>query len=146
MDEDYARAEDVWETFSMSSMREYHDLYLNTDTLLLANVFENFRNMALEKFKVDPCHYVTATSMFYDALLKTLNAELELVSDPEMYDFIERGKRGGVSSIMKRYAVANNKHMGDQYDPGKPSSYIFYPDANSLYCWAMLQLLPVGGF
>ena len=84
--------------------------------------------------------------MFYDALLKTSEVELELVSDPEMFDFIERGKRGGVSSIMKRYAKANNRHMGDLYDPSKPSSYIFYPDANSLYCWPMLQALPVGGF
>ena len=90
-DKDLAHAKDVWETFEMSSMREYHDLYLKTDTLLLADVFENFRNMALEKFQVDPCHYVTAPSMFCDALLKTSNAQLELVSDPEMYDFIERG-------------------------------------------------------
>ena len=127
-------------------MREYHDLYLKTDALLLADVFENFRDMALEHFKVDPCHYVTAPGMFYDALLKTSEVELELVSDPEMYDFVERAKRGGVSSIEKRYAKANNKHMGGLYDPSVPPSYIFYPDANSLYCWPMLQPLPVGGF
>ena len=83
--------------------------------------------------------------MFFDALLKTSEVELELISDPEMYDFVERAKRGGVSSIMKRHAVANNKHMGDRYDPSKTSSYIFYPDANSL-CWPMLQPLPVRGF
>ena len=118
----------------MKSMREYHDLYLKTDVLLLADVFENFRDMALEYFKVDPCHFVTAPAMFFDALLKMSDVELELVSDPEMYDFVERAKRGGVSLIMKRYAAANNKHMGDRHDPGKPSSYIFYPDANSLYC------------
>ena len=143
---DYAHAKDVWKTFGMTTMREYHDLYLKTDVLLLTDVFENFRDMALEHFGVDPCHYVTAPGMFYDALLKTSKVELELVSDSEMYDFIERGKRGGVSSIMKRYAEANNRHMGDRYDPSKPSSYIFYPDANSLYCWPMLQDLPVGGF
>ena len=145
-DADYIHAEDVWKTFEMSTMREYHDLYLKTDVLLLADVFENFRDMALEHFKVDPCHYVTAPGMFYDALLKTSDVELELVSDSEMYDFVERAKRGGVSSIMKRYAAVNNKHMGDAFDPSKSSSYIFYPDANSLYCWPMLQPLPVGGF
>ena len=145
-DSEYAHAKDVWKTFGMSTMREYHDLYLKTDVLLLADVFENFRSMALEHFKVDPCHYVTAPGMFYDALLKTSDVGLELISDPEMFDFIERGKRGGVSSIMKRYAEANNKHMGDRYDQSKPSSYIFYPNANSLYCWPMLQPLPVGGF
>ena len=145
-DAEYAHAKDVWKTFEMKSMREYHDLYLKTDVLLLADVFENFLDMALEHFKVDPCHYVTAPAMFFDALLKMSDVELELISDPEMYDFVERAKRGGVSSIMKRYAEANNKHMGDRYDPSKPSSYIFYPDANSLYCWPMLQPLPVGGF
>ena len=145
-DADFAHAEDVWKTFGMSTMCEYHDLYLKTDVLLLADVFENFRDMALEHFKVDPCHYVTAPGMFYHALLKMSDVNLELVSDLEMYDFIERGKRGRVSSIMKRYAEANNRHMGDRYDPSKPSSYIFYPDANSLYCWPMLQPLTVGGF
>ena len=145
-DAEYAHAKDVWKTFGMSTMREYHDLYLKTDVLLLADVFENFLDMALEHFKVDPCHYVTAPGMFYDALLKMSDVELELISDPEMYDCVERARRGGVSSIMKRHAVANNKHMGDRYDPSEPSSYIFYPDANSLYCWPMLQPLPVGGF
>ena len=145
-DADYAHAKDVWKTFEMKSMREYHDLYLKTDVLLLADVFENFRDMALEHFKVDPCHYMTAPAMFFDALLKTSDVELELISDPEMYDFVERAKRGEVSSIMKRHAVANNKHMGDRHDPSKPSSYIFYPDANSLYCWPMMQPLPIGGF
>ena len=145
-DEDYQHAKRVWREFAMASMREYHDLYLKTDALLLADVFENFRNMALEHFEVDPCHYLTAPSMFYDALLKMTCVELELVSDREMSDFIERGKRGGVSTVMRRHAEANNKYMGDKFDPSKPSSYILYPDANSLYCWQMLQPLPVGNF
>ena len=145
-DEDYAHANRVWTTFGMSSMREYHDLYLKTDALLLANVFENFRDMALEHFEVDACHYLTAPSMFYDALLKMTRVELELVSDLEMSDFIERGKRGGVSTVMRRHAEANNKYMGEKFDPSKPPSFILYPDANSLYCWPMLQPLPVGNF
>ena len=145
-EEDYEHAGQVWKTFRMRSMREYHDLYLKTDALLLADVFENLRNMALEHFKVDPCHYVTAPGMFYDALLKMTDVELDLISDSEMYDFIERGKSGGVSTVMKRYAAANNRYMGGQYDPSIPSSFIFYPDANSLYCWPMLQPLPVSGF
>ena len=83
---DYAHAKDVWKTLEMKSMREYHDLYLKTDVLLLADVFENFRDMALEHFKVDPCHYVTAPAMLFDALLKMSDVELELISDPEMYN------------------------------------------------------------
>ena len=145
-DEDYDHAKRVWSTFGMKTMREYHDLYLKTDALLLADVFENFRDMALKHFEVDPCHYLTAPSMFYDALLKMTRVELELVSDLEMFDFIERGKRGGVNTVMRRHAEANNKYMGDKFDPSKPSSFILYPDANSLYCWPMLQPLPVGNF
>ena len=91
-DEDYTQAKRVWTTFGMTSMREYHDLYLKTDALLLADVFENFRDMALKQFEVDLCHYLTAPSMFYDALLKMTRVKLELVSDREMSDFIERGK------------------------------------------------------
>ena len=72
--------------------------------------------------------------------------ELELVSDLEMSDFIECGKRGGVSTVMRRHAEANHKYMGEKFDPNKPSSYILYPDANSLYCWPMLQPLPVENF
>ena len=89
-DEDYDHAKRVWTNFNMRSMCEYHDLYLKTDALLLADVFENFRDMALKHFEVDPCHYLTAPSMFYDALLKMTRVELELVSDREMSDFIER--------------------------------------------------------
>ena len=148
-DAEYAHAKDVWKTFSMSTMREYHDLYLKTDVLLLADVFENFRDMALEHFKVDPCHYVTAPGMFFDALLNISDVELELISDPEMYDFVERAKRGGVSSIMKRYAKANNKHMGDRYDPSEPSSYVFTRTrirSTAGRCFNLYRLVDFDGF
>ena len=144
--EDYEHAKSVWDTFGMRTMREYHNLYLNTDVLLLSDVFESFRDMALEHFKVDPCHYLTAPSMFYDAMLKMTGIELDLIHDREMSDFIERAKRRGVSTITHRLAQANNKYMGEVYDHNKPSSYILYPDATSLYSFPMLQPLPTGGF
>ena len=81
-----------------------------------------------------------------DAMLKMTEVELELLTDVDMYLFFEKGIRGGVSTITKRYGCANNKYMGDQYDPNKPTKFIAYLDANNLYGWAMSQPLPVGDF
>ena len=94
-------------------------------------------------FKLDPAHYITAPSLALDAMLKMTEVELELLTDP---DFFEKGVRGGVSTITKRYAKANNRYMGDEYDPNKPSIYIPYLDANNLYGWAMSQPLPCSDF
>lgn len=63
-----------------------------------------------------------------------------------MYNIIKSGIRGGISQISQRYAEANNKEMGDSFDPGKPSNYILYMDANNLYGYAMMDYLPVGGY
>ena len=106
----------------------------------------NFIDVSLQKYKLDPSHYITAPSLAFDAMLKMTQVELELLTDPDMYLFFERGVRGGVSMITKRYAKANNKYMGKDYDPCKPSVYLPYLDANNLYGYAMSQPLPVSGF
>jgi hypothetical protein len=145
-DADYTHARHVWCTFGMTSMREYHDTYLAADVLQLADVFESFRDMSVQHYNLDPAHYYTAPGMFWDAALKLTGAKLELITDPDMFWMVEKGKRGGVSTITKRYAKANNQYMGEAYDPGKESSFITYLDANNLYGWAMSKPLPVGGF
>ena len=114
--------------------------------MLLADVFENFIDVCFEKFKLDPAHYITAPSLALDAKLKMTKVELELLTDPDMFLFFEKGVRGGVSAITKRYAKANNRYMGSEYDPNKPSIFIPYLDANNLYGWTMSQLLPHSGF
>ena len=144
-DEDYNHALDVWKTFSLKNMGEYHDLYLTSDILLLADVFENFRKTCLEYYKLDPCHYFTSPGLSWDAMLKMTNIELELMTDVDMYLFIEKGLRGGISYIANRYGKANNKYM-KEYDEKAPSKYIMYLDANNLYGWAMSKYLPTGGF
>ena len=144
-DEDYKNAQNVWNTFSLKNMGEYHNLYLKSDVLLLADVFENFRKTCLEYYKLDPCHYFTSPGLSWDAMLKMTKIKLELMTDIDMFQFIEKGLRGGISYIANRYGEANNKYM-KEYNEKAPSKYIMYLDANNLYGWAMSQYLPTGGF
>ena len=143
--EDYEHAQNVWNKFSLKNMGDYHNLYLKSDILLLADVFENFRNTCLEYYKLDPCHYFTSPGLSLDAMLKMTNIKLELMTDIDMFQFIQKGLRGGISYIANRYSKANNKYMKEYYE-NKPSKYIMYLDANNLYGWAMSQYLPIGGF
>ena len=144
-DEDFEHAQKIWKAFKMKTLGEYHDLYLKTDVLLLADVFENFRQVCNQYYGLDPCHYFSSPGLSWDALLKMTKICLELVTDIDMYQFIEKGLFGGISYISKRYAKANNKYQ-ESYNPKKKSRYIMYLDANNLYGWAMSQKLPTGGF
>ena len=126
-------------------MGEYHDLYLKSDVLLLTDVFENFRKTCLQYYKLDPCHYFTSPGLSWDAMLKMTNIKLEVMTDVDMFQFIEKGMRGGVFYIANRYGKANNNYM-KEYDEKAPSKYIMYLDASNLYGWAMSQCLPKGNF
>ena len=145
-DEDYEHAKNVWDVFEMKTLQEYHDLYNETDVLLLADVFENFRNICLKIYKLDPAHYLTAPGLAWDACLKMTGVNLELLSDVDMLLMVERGIRGGVSMISNRYGRANNKYMEDKFNPSEPSKYLTYLDANNLYGVAMSKKLPTHGF
>ena len=129
----------------IKTMGEYHDLYLGSDMLLLTDVFENFRKTCMQYYKLDSGHYFTSPGLSWDAMLKMTNIKLELMTDIDMFQFIEKGMCGGVSYIANRYGKANNKYM-KKYDEKAPSKYIMYLDANNLYGWAMSQYLPTGNF
>ena len=144
-DDDHHHALNVWQTFGCKTIRDYHDLYLKSDVLLLADVFENFRKTCLKHYNLDPAHYYTSPGLAWDACLKETGQELELLHDYDMLMMFEKGIRGGMTHISKRYAEANNKYMKD-FNPDKPSSFIQYLDANNLYGWAMSQALPTSGF
>ena len=144
-EKDYNHAKDVWNAFRIKNVGEYHDLYLQSDVLLLTNVFENFRNTCMQYHELDPCHYFTSPGLSWDAMLKMTNVKLELMTDISTYQFIEKGMRGGVSYIANRCGKANNKYM-KEYNENKPSKYLMYLDANNLYGWAMSQYLPYGSF
>ncbi|PFX12742.1 hypothetical protein AWC38_SpisGene23254 [Stylophora pistillata] len=145
-DEDYTHAQNVWRVFRCKTFRDYHNLYNQSDVLLLADVFENFRELCKENYDLDPCWYFTAPGLAWDACLKLTEIELELLSDVSMLHMFEAGIRGGISMIPTRHSKANNKYMGKKFDPSEPSKFITYLDANNLYGWAMSKSLPTGGF
>ena len=113
--------------------------------LLLADVFESFIDVCLEKYKLNPAHYITAPALAWDAMLKMTGVKLELLTESDAHLFFERGIRGGASTITNRYSKANNKYMKD-FDSNESSKCIEYFDANNLYGWAMSKMLPVGNW
>jgi hypothetical protein len=131
----------MWGRFDCKTLGDYHDLYLLTDVLLLADVFTVFGNMCKTYYDLDCFQYLTLSHFAWNAMLKKTDVKLDLVCDLEMYLMIESGKRGGMVQASKRYVKANNKYMKD-YDPAEETSYIEYVDANNLYGWAMSQKLP----
>ena len=126
-------------------MGDYHDHYLKKDALLLADVFEKFIYTCLKYYQLDPCHYFRTRGLSWDVMLKMTGVKLEKISDIDKYLFIEKGLRGGISYIAKRYAKADSKYINN-YDSKKQSTFISYLDMNNLYGWAMSEYLPYEGF
>ena len=144
-EKNYKHVLNVWNTFKMKTFKDYHKLYNETDVLLLADVFENFRDLCLKIYGLDPVHYYTAPGLAWDACLKITNINLELLSETNMLLMFEKGIRGGISMISNRYGEANNKYM-DRYNKNKLNKYLMYLDANNLYGDAMTKKLPTHGF
>ena len=136
-DNDYRHGNNVFKNFKLENLGEYHDLYVQSDTLLLAGVFENVRNMCIKVYELDPAHFLSLPGLAWQACLKKTNVKLELLTDYDMLLMVEEGIRGGICHSIHRYAKANKKYMKN-YDKNKESSYIQYLDANNLYGWANL--------
>ena len=117
-EKDYLHAVDVWNIFKMNTMGDFHNLYLKTDALLLADVC--VINTCLDYYQLDPCHYFSIPGLSCDVMLKITQTELEFISNIDMYLFVEKGMRGGISYIAKRFSKTNNKFM-QSYDDRKPS-------------------------
>ena len=144
-DVDHRHAKRVFKKRNNKNLGDYHDLYVQNDTLLLADVFENFRNKCIEIYELDPAHFLSAAGLAWQACLKKTGVKLELLTKNDMLLMVEKGIRGRICHAIHRYAKANNKYMKN-YDKNKELSYIQYLDANNLYGWAMSQKLPVDGF
>ena len=114
-------------------------------TLLLADVFENFRNMCIKVYELDPAHFFSAPGLAWQEFLKETGVKLELLTDVDMLLMVEKGILGGICHATHMYAKVNNKYMKN-YDENEESSFLEYLDANNLYGWAMSEPLPVDGF
>ena len=144
-DIDYRHGNNVFKSFKLENLDDYQDLYVKSVTLLLADVFENFRDMCIKEYELDPAHFVSLPGLAWQACLKKTNIELEILTDYDMLLMVEKGIRGGICHSIHRYAKANNEYM-QNYNNNEESSYIQYLDANNLYGWAMSKKLPVNGF
>ena len=138
-------AKRVCKDFEIKNLGEYHDLYLKSDTLLLADVFENFRKMCLKLYHLDPVKFLSAPGLAWQAALKKTEVKLELLTDIDMLLMVEKGIRGGICHAIHWYAKVNNRYTKD-YDKNKESTYLKYLDVNNLYGWTNLQKLLVTKF
>ena len=144
-DVDYKHAKRVFKNLSNKNLGDYHDLYVQSDILLLADVFENFRNMCNKIYELDPAHFLSPPGLAWQACLKKTEVELELITDPDMLLMVEKGIRGGICHAILRYAKAKNKYMKD-YNKDEEESFLQYNDANNLYGFAISEPLPDDGF
>ena len=135
-DVDHRHPKRVFKSLNNKNLGNYHDLYVQSDTLLLANVFENFRSKCIEIYELDPAHFLSAPGLAWQACLKKTEVELELLTNADMLLIIEKGIRAGICHAILRYGKANNKYM-IYHDKNKQSLYIQYLDANKLYGWAI---------
>ena len=138
-------AQKVFEEFKLKNSGLYYDLYVQSDTLLLADVFKNFWNKYIEIYKLDAAHFLYAPGLAWPAFFKKVEVELELITNNDMLLLAEKGTRGAICQAIHRYAKANNKYMNN-YDKKITSSYLIYLDANNLYRWAMSRKLLVNDF
>ena len=134
--EDYDHAKLVWNTFDIRSMGQYHDLCLKSDVLQLGCVFKRFRDECMFNYGLDPAHLYTSPGLAWSAALNVSKCRLQLITDPDMYLFVEARMRDGISQISNCLATANNKYIPDKYDSSKESSYLIYQDCNTRYVYA----------
>ena len=143
--EDYVHSQKVWNKFKIKDIGDYHDLYAQSDTLQLADVFENVKDMCLDIYGLDPSKFVSSPNLAWQACLKITGIELELITDNDMLLMIEEGIRGGICQAIVPLIKANNKYLKN-YDKSLPSSFLKYLDANNLYEWATCKKLSFRNF
>ena len=145
-DFEYKRCQKIWDKFKCQDLQSYMEIYLILDTILLAAIFEHFRDITIHNFKLDPCHYVSSASLTFDAMLKMTRIQIDTLPDVEMYSFCQSAIRGGIAQTSHRYALANNRFCPKYYDADKPESSIVSVDINALYSTSMQKSLPYKDF
>ena len=128
---DYRHEKRVYKEFELKNLGDYHDLYVQSDTLLLVDVLKNVRNKFIEIYELDPSFFLSAPGLVWQACLKNIGVKLELLTDIDMLLMVEIRIGGGICRAIYRYAKANKKYMKN-YDKNTTSSYLMYLDANNL--------------
>ena len=142
---DNTNAERVFNHFGMTDLEDYHNFYLLTGVLLLANVLENFKDVCLQYYGLDLAYNYTSPGLSRQAVLKMMDVELDLLTNIDQHLFIKDVISGGVEMISHQYTPASALWM-ENYDASKRNRYIKYLDANNLYGWVMSQPLPRSNF
>jgi len=128
-DEDYNHVTRVWNHFGFNSLGAYSDLYLKVDVLLSADVFENFRDICMITYHLNPAYYYTSPGFSFNCMLKLTKVRLELLNKFEKILFLESGPHGGLVQASKRHARANNLHTPG-YNVGEPNTSLIYLDGD----------------
>ena len=144
-DVDYRHASRVFKYFNNKNVDDYHDLYVQSDTLFLAAVFDSFRNKYIEIYEFDPVHFLSVPGLAWQVCLKNTEVKLELLTNVDMLLMVEKGIRGEMCHAIHRYTKANNKYMKTMIE-NKESSFIHYLDVTNLYGCAVSQKLSVNCF
>ena len=144
-DADFTHRKRVSQDLEIKNLGGYHDFLVQSDTFLLADVFENFQNKCLEIDELDTARFLTALGLAWQAAFKKTKVKLDLLTDINMLLMVEKSIRGGIYHAIHQYSKANNKYMKD-YDKNKESSYLKYWDVYNLYGWTMYQKFPLGNF
>ena len=141
----YSHTKRICKDFEIKQSGEYHDLYVQSDTSLLADVFENFRNMCLKMYELDPAGILSAPGLLRQTALKKTKVKLDLLTDVNMLLMVEKGIRGGICHSSYQNVKANKKYLKD-YDKNKKSSNLQYWDVNNLYGCAISRKTTVQNF
>ena len=120
IDVDHRHAKRIFKNLNNKNLGDYHDLYVQSDTILLADVFKNFRNKCIEIYELDPAHFLSAPGLAWQVCLKKTDVKIELFSKNDILLMVEKGIRGGICHAIHRFAKANNKYMKN-YDKNKES-------------------------
>ena len=131
-DVEYRHGKTAFEYLINKHLSDYHDLYVQSDTLLLADAFENFRNVCIKVYELDPVHILSAPGLAWQACLKKIEVKLQLLTDVEVLLMVEKGIRGGICQAIYRYAKVNNKYMKN-YNKDKEESFLQYLEAKNVY-------------
>ena len=137
---------ELYNAFNCKKLGDYHDIYLRTDLFLLGDIFQKFREVCMQVYKLDPAHFYSAPNLSWDAMLITTGVKLELLQDIDQLLFFEKGIRGGINGLgALRHFEANNKYL-ENFNSKEQSTFGAFFDVTSLYAGTMQKEMPVGGY